>query len=161
MISPSRDSSPAKRRLAVSRFRRNLVRLGLVSFLVFLAALLVSTAAAREGAALLVVVATVAAVISGASAIAFQITPDYVDVHAKASTAFLAAWGYMRRSVVWGVTAATMGVLLSDALPNRIIDTFATEPNSLPIKGFMAILFGAVGVAAALLEEWRLRLPAE
>jgi hypothetical protein len=54
-----------------------------------------------------------------------------------------------------------MGVLLGDALPNRIVDAFAADPNSLPIKGFMAVLFGAVGVAAALLEEWRVRLPAE
>ena len=161
MTSTSRDSATGKRRAAVARFRRNLVRIGVVSFLLFVAALILSTAVDREGAALLVVAATVAGTVAGASAIAFQITPDYPDVHAKASVAFVAAWGYVRRSVVWGVAAATMGVLLSDALPNRIIEAFATEPNSLPIKGFMAVLFGAVGVAAALLEEWRAHLPAE
>lgn len=54
-----------------------------------------------------------------------------------------------------------MGALLSDALPNRIIDDSPTDPNSLSIKGFMAVLFGVAGVTAAFLEEWRLRLPSD
>ncbi|HYK94354.1 MAG TPA: hypothetical protein VE011_00585 [Candidatus Dormibacteraeota bacterium] len=133
----------------------------MLGFLCFFALLLLAALAQRETAALLVVGATVAGTIAGASVIAYQITPDYAQVHAKARTIFVAAWGYVRRSVLWGVTAATMGTLLSDALPNRIVDAFATNPNSLPIKGFMAVLFGTVGVAAALLEEWRSRLPTE
>jgi hypothetical protein len=159
MRSARTPDSPRQR--AVKLFRRRLVQVGMLSSLAFFVLLVLATKAEREAGALLVVGATVAATIGGASAIAYQVTPDYVEVHAKASTIFVSAWGYLRRSVVWGVTAATMGVLLSDALPNRIVDAFATDPNALPIKGFMALLFGAVGVAAALLEEWRVRLPVE
>jgi hypothetical protein len=149
------------RRRAVARFRPHLVKLGTLTFLLFFALVLLATKVERETAALLLIGATVAVTIAGASAIAYQITPDYGEFHAKASTTFIAAWGFARRSAVWGVTAATMGVLLSDAVPNRIVDAFATDPNALPIKGFMAVVFGAVGVATALVEEWRVRLPAD
>ena len=39
--------------------------------------------------------------------------------HAIVSTLFFAAWGYVRRSIVWGVTSATMGVLLRIASWSR------------------------------------------
>jgi hypothetical protein len=157
----SPENRDGARRHAVSRFRRNLVRLGILSSLLFIVLVFLATGTKRESAALIEVAATVVLTIAGGSAIAYQLSPDYAEVHAKASKRFFAAWGYVRGSIVWGVASASAGVLLSDALPNRIVDAFATDPNSLSIKGFMAILFGAVGVAAAFLEEWRRRLPSD
>lgn len=78
------------------------MRLGILSFLLFLALVLLATGTKRESAALLVVAATLAATVAGASAIAYQLPPDYAAVHDRASALFVPAWGYVRRSTVWG-----------------------------------------------------------
>jgi len=147
------------RHAAVSRFRGRLIRFAALSFVVFIGSILAVPGVDKATAVLLELVATVAAAAGGAAVLAFEIAPDYARARDEAKSRLVRIWGYLTRAAAWGLAAASMGVLLSEVVPARLAQAFDDDPNSLSIKGFLAVTFGSVAVAAALLEEWRQDLP--
>ncbi len=78
----------------------------------------------------------------------------YHDDRATGVSRTTSALGDVRRAGGWGLAAAGVGALLASALPPRLAETTTSDPAGLPPAGFVAIVFGGVGIAYGLLEEW-------
>jgi hypothetical protein len=122
---------------------------------VFVGSVLLLPLADKVTGVLIEVVATIAVAAGGAAVLAFQVAPDYARTRDEAKGRLVRIWGYLTRGVAWGLAAASMGVLLSEVVPPRLVQAFEDDPHSLSIKGFLALTFGTIAVAAAILEEWR------
>jgi hypothetical protein len=93
------------------------------------------------------------AVIIG-SMVAWLLASSYHQDRDQALGALRPFWGYVSRAGAWGLAAAGIGALLTTALPGRLAQA-PTDPRAIPIAGWMAIIFGSVGIAFGILEEWR------
>jgi AbiV family abortive infection protein len=61
---------------------------------------------------------------------------------------------YVARAGAWGLAGGGVGALLAQTLPTRLTEPASTNPDAVPMAGWLAIAGGALGVAFGLLEEW-------
>jgi hypothetical protein len=111
--------------------------------------------------------AALSATLAGASVAVFvallavvAVASSYSDDRHGIESKYKASWPYVARAATWGVASAGIGALLATALPARI-SSAQSGPNELPVAGWLAIAFGALGIALAILDEWHRRQEAE
>lgn len=107
-------------------------------------------------AAISAVVGAAAVSVVLAALIAALVAGTYVEDRDPLRKRLATVWPYMSRGTMWGLAAAGIGALLATALPNRLAAA-SSNPSALPVAGWVAVIFGAFGLAAGLLETWNER----
>jgi len=95
-----------------------------------------------------------------AALIALVLAGFYADDRNEIKRVMAPFCPYITRAAPWGLAGAGIGALLATALPARSLAP-PTSPMEVPISGWFAVLGGAVGMAAGVLEVWHERLNEE
>lgn len=93
-----------------------------------------------------VVAISIMAIIAGAFTL--LLAPDYESDRERVA----AVWGFLRRPVTWSLAGGGLGALLASALPQRLASALS-NPDAIPVAGWMAIVLAAGGLALGLLED--------
>lgn len=95
-------------------------------------------------------IAVASAVFIGAIA-SLLLSRSYLEDRGSIGKGLSTVRPYATRALTWGLAGGGIGALLATALPQSVVQVFA-DPNALPLPGWLAIVFGGVGVALGLLE---------
>lgn len=133
--------------------RRKALRLLPVALAGLLVGAIGQQLAERLWAALLATLAGASVAVLIALIFVIVFAGSYPDDRTNVRRGLTGAWPYVIRATTWGVAAAGVGALLATALPARITAA-DTNASAIPIAGWLAIFFGALGITLAILEEW-------
>jgi len=141
----------------ISRLRRHALRLVIAATLAFAIGIVgQSVVPVPIWSAVFATLSEVSLALLVAGVLVVLFAADYHRDWASIPSLLGALWPYVTRTTTWGLAAAGVGALLATALPAQIANAIS-EPHAIPISGWMAIGFGGVGAAAAILHEWHLR----
>lgn len=143
----------------VSRLRRDMAKLGAVAVAAFAIGAVGQAVPEPMYAALFAVLSGVALCFLVAVFIVVMFAGSYADDRQSVMSRTRGLMPYVLRSGKYGLAAAGVGALLATALPARLSAAVDANPSALPVAGWVAIFFGATGVAVGILEEWHGQLP--
>jgi protein-S-isoprenylcysteine O-methyltransferase Ste14 len=140
---------------AASRLRKAMFKLAVATLVIAFLGVLGQRFPQSVYAALFAVLTGIALAVFIGSVLTMFFVSSYVEERRALTEGLSSMWGYLAQASKWGLAGGGLGALMSTVLPSRLSESTDTNSSTLPLAGWLAVLFAGIGVAIGILEEWR------